>query len=71
MKTIWKVEKEGKEFYFAANITDAVIRLEKEFNCKVDATGFGADAWGFTYFRGRGLDVTDLKGIRKELKAMN
>ena len=69
MKTIWKVEKEGKEMYFAANLTIAVVRLGKEYNCKVEPMGsedfIGAIAEKYGY------KITDLKGIRKVLKAMN
>lgn len=70
MKTIFSVRKGEKTYYFAANFTASVVRMEKQYNCSLCPTGMSDDNWARSYFQSQNIKVYDLKGIRKELADM-
>lgn len=72
MKSIFKITKNGKEFFLSANLTIGVIRLEKEYDCKVEPTGLDDDSFGRGVVRNYGCpNIADLKMARKILKEMS
>lgn len=71
MKSLFKVTlPNGKKCGLSANLTVAVIRLENEYNCKVEVTGLSDDNFGRGIFEKSGLYIFNITSIRKIAKSL-
>lgn len=70
MKSLFKVTlPNGKMCGLSANLSVSVIRLESEYNCKVETTGLVDDEFGRNVFKRNCLYIFNLVSVRKLAKA--